>query len=112
MSVDKIFTNLKGLSFLICTMNKSDNRLSKSVTIINDLGLHARSAAQIAKLAQNVKSKVWIIKDEEKVDAASIIDILTLACAKGSKITLKIDDQSDLDILNNIAKLIESGFGE
>jgi len=112
MAVDKIFTNLKGRSFLICTMNKSDKRLSKSVTITNDLGLHARSAAQIAKLAQNVKSKVWIIKDEEKVDAASIIDILTLACAKGSKITLKIDDQSDIDILNNIAKLIESGFGE
>jgi len=95
MAVDKIFTNLKGRSFLICTMNKSDKRLSKSVTITNDLGLH-----------------VWIIKDEEKVDAASIIDILTLACAKGSKITLKIDDQSDLYILNNIAKLIESGFGE
>ncbi len=93
-------------------MNKSDNRLSKSVTITNDLGLHARSAAQIAKLAQNVKSKVWIIKDREKVDAASIIDILTLACAKGSKLTLKIDDQSDLDILNDIAQLIESGFGE
>ena len=93
-------------------MNKSDNKLFKSVTIINDLGLHARSASQIAKLAQNVKSKVWIIKDGEKVDAASIIDILTLACPKGSKITLKIDDQSDLDILNDIAKLIESGFGE
>ena len=46
------------------------------------------------------------------MDAASIIDIITLACAKGSKITLKIDDQSDLDILNNIAKLIETGFGE
>jgi len=93
-------------------MNKSDNELFKTVTIINDLGLHARSASQIAKLAQNVKSKVWIIKDGEKVDAASIIDILTLACPKGTKITLKIDDQSDLDILNDIAKLIESGFGE
>ena len=93
-------------------MNKSDNRLSKSVAITNDLGLHARSAAQIAKLARNVKSKVWIIKDGETVNAASIIDILTLACSKGSKITLKIDDQSDLDILNDIIKLIESGFGE
>ena len=93
-------------------MNKSDNRLSKSVAITNDLGLHARSAAQIAKLARNVKSKVWIIKDGETVNAASIIDILTLACSKGSKITLKIDDQSDLDILNDIIKLIEGGFGE
>ena len=93
-------------------MNKSDNKLLRSVTITNDLGLHARSAAQIAKLARNVKSKVWIIKDGEKVDAASIIDILTLACPKGSKIILKIDDQSDLNILNDIVKLIERGFGE
>jgi phosphocarrier protein len=93
-------------------MNKSDTKLLKRVTITNDLGLHARSAAQIAKLARNVKSKMWIIKDGEKVDAASIIDILTLACPKGSKIILKIDDQSDLDILNDIAKLIERGFGE
>jgi len=93
-------------------MNKSDTKLLKRVTITNDLGLHARSAAQIAKLARNVKSKMWIIKDGEKVDAASIIDILTLACPKGSKITLKIDDPSDLDILNDIAKLIERGFGE
>jgi len=93
-------------------MNKSDTKLLKRVTITNDLGLHARSAAQIAKLARNVKSKMWIIKDGEKVDAASIIDILTLACPKGSKITLKIDDPSDLDILNDIAQLIERGFGE
>jgi phosphocarrier protein len=93
-------------------MDKSDNKLLRSVTITNDLGLHARSAAQIAKLARNVKSKVLIIKDGEKVDAASIIDILTLACPKGSKIILKIDDQSDLDILNDIVKLIERGFGE
>lgn len=93
-------------------MNKSDTKFLKRVTITNDLGLHARSAVQIAKLARNVKSKMWIIKDGEKVDAASIIDILTLACPKGSKITLKIDDPSDLDILNDIAKLIERGFGE
>lgn len=93
-------------------MNKSDNKLLKSVTITNDLGLHARSAAQIAKLAQNVKSKVWIIKDGVQVDASSIIDILTLACPKGSKISLKIDDPSDLGLLNDITKLIESGFGE
>ena len=103
---------MKGRSFLIVTMNKSDTKLLKRVTIINDLGLHARSAAQIAKLARNVKSKMWIIKDGEKVDAASIIDILTLACPKGSKIILKIEDHSDLDILNDIAKLIERGFGE
>jgi phosphocarrier protein len=93
-------------------MNNSENELSRRVTITNDLGLHARSAAKIAKLVQNVTSNVWIIKDGKKVDASSIIDILTLGCPKGSTITIKIDDQSDTGILNELVQLIESGFGE
>ena len=86
--------------------------LSKDLIIINELGLHARSAAQIAKIAQNAKSKVWIIKDGEKADASSIIDILMLACPKDSKITLKIEDCSDVKIFNEIVELVERGFGE
>ena len=93
-------------------MNNPTNELSRRVTIRNDLGLHARSAAKIAKLVQNVKSNVWIIKDGKKADASSIIDILTLVCPKGSIITLKIDDQSDLGILKDLVQLIESGCGE
>ncbi len=86
--------------------------LSRDVVIINELGLHARSAAGIAKLAQNAKSKVWLIMGEERVDASSIIDILSLACSKGSKITLKIDEESDIDILNEIIELIKKVFLE
>jgi phosphocarrier protein len=93
-------------------MNNSTDRLSKDVTITNDLGLHARSAARIAALVQDVKSRVWLVKDGEKADASSIIDILTLACPKGSKITIKIDDKSDIKILDDIVRLIEDGFGE
>lgn len=86
--------------------------LSRDVLIINELGLHARSAARIAKLAQNANSKVWLIRGKERVDASSVIDILSLACSKGSKITLKIDEESDIDILNEIIELIKKGFGE
>ena len=93
-------------------MKNSTDQLSRDVTITNDLGLHARSAARIAALVHKVKSRVWLIKDGEKADASSIIDILTLACPKGSKITIKIDDKSDTEILNNIVQLIENGFGE
>ena len=96
----------------IVAMAKSVNRLSRDVVITNELGLHARSAARIAKLAQNGESKIWIIKDGAKADATSIIDILTLCCEKGSKITIKIDDQSDHAILNDLVQLVENGFGE
>ncbi len=87
-------------------------KLSRDVIVINELGLHARSAAKIAEIAKKANYNVWIIKDNKMVDASSILDILTLECTKGSKITLKIDDQSDLDILNDTVKQFETGFGE
>lgn len=93
-------------------MVKTDIEFSKKVVIINELGLHARSAAKIAQLAQNAKSTIWVIKDNEKADASSIIDILTLACPKGSKIALSADSQLDIDIINEIIALVERGFEE
>jgi phosphocarrier protein HPr len=84
----------------------------RCATIVNELGLHARSAAQIADIAQNSIANVWIQKDDEKADASSIIDILTLACAKETKITIIIEDPGDLPILDAIADLVDSGFGE
>ena len=86
--------------------------LSRNVIVINELGLHARSAARIAEIARKSNYNVWLIKDKKKVDASSILDILTLESPKGSKITLKIDDKSDIDILNDIVKQFEMGFGE
>ena len=91
---------------------RSAPELSRQVIIVNELGLHARSAAKIAELAQNSKAAVWVKKGAEKADASSIVDILTLACGKGSKITLIIKDKADRQILEDIANLIESGFGE
>jgi len=84
----------------------------KHTTIKNELGLHARSAAQIANIARNSIGTVWIQKDDEKADASSILDILTLACPKETNITIIIEDPGDLPILNAIADLVDSGFGE
>ena len=53
-----------------------------------------------------------MMKDGERVDAASILDILTLAGTKGSKIRIEIEDPSDSDILDEMVSLIEDGFGE
>ena len=93
-------------------MTNSAPELFREVVIVNELGLHARSAAKIAELAQNSKAAVWVKKDAEKADASSIVDILTLACEKGSKITLIIEDKADRPILEGIVNLIETGFGE
>lgn len=93
-------------------MTSHKKELSKQVTIVNELGLHARAAAKVAQIAQNGKAKLWIIKDGQKVDASSIIDILTLACAKGTQITITADNESDIHILNAVKEMVESGFEE
>lgn len=84
----------------------------KITTIKNELGLHARSAVQIAHIAGNSAANIWLKKDDKTADASSIIDILTLACGKGTKITVIIEDWADIDILNAIVDLVDSGFGE
>jgi phosphocarrier protein len=93
-------------------MTNSAPKLTRQVIIINELGLHARSAAKIAKLAGRSKAAVWIQKGSAKADASSILDILTLECEKGSKITVGIENKSDSDILEAIVELVKDGFGE
>jgi len=93
-------------------MEPAKKEFVKEVVIVNELGLHARSAAQIASLARQAKSNVWIFKGDQRVDATSIIDILTLAAARGTKIILKVNDGGDLEILETIVALVENGFGE
>jgi len=89
-----------------------EQNLHKTVFIKNELGLHARSAAQIAGIAMKSQGNVWVMKNEEKADASSIMDILTLVCEKGTKIRIIIEDPGDTDILNAIVDLVDNGFGE
>jgi len=53
-----------------------------------------------------------LLKDGEAVDASCVLDILSLACPKGSTLTVKIDDPSDMNVLAQIECLVASGFGE
>jgi phosphocarrier protein HPr len=93
-------------------MNCLESDLQRPVMIVNELGLHARSAAKIAEVARNAKHKVWIARDAETVDAASIIDLLPLGCSKGTEIVVCIENPADQPILNQIIDLVETGFGE
>jgi phosphocarrier protein len=87
-------------------------KLYRKVVIPNELGLHARAAAKIAKLAEQARSDVYIVKDGQEVDATSILDVIALYCPGGVEVAVKITDPGDAKVLNDIARLIESGFGE
>lgn len=87
-------------------------KLSRKVVIPNELGLHARGAAKIARLAEGARSDVYIVKDGQEVDAKSILDVIALYCPCGVEVVVKITDPGDVQVLNRIARLIETGFGE
>ncbi len=93
-------------------MVNNEQILNKTVFIKNELGLHARSAGQIARIAMKSTGNVWVMKSEEKADASSIMDILTLVCEKGTKIRIMIEDPRDTEILNAIVDLVDNVFGE
>ena len=86
--------------------------ISKKVTVVNALGIHARVAVKVSKLARAASAGVWMTKDGQTVDASSILDILTLACTQGTTVTLEIDDPADMDVLGKLEHLVAGGFGE
>jgi phosphocarrier protein HPr len=86
--------------------------LSRTVQIVNSLGLHARAAARLAAVAGRAGGPVWLIRATERVDATSIIDILTLACPPGSVLTIEVHRLEDRPILEELAELVGNGFGE
>jgi phosphocarrier protein len=87
-------------------------KLTRNVKVPNELGLHARAAAKIAKLAEQARSTVFICKDGEEADATSILDVIALYCPYGSHVIVRITDPADMKVLNNIVRMIETGFGE
>ncbi len=89
-----------------------NEQISRDVVIVNELGLHARSAAKIAKLAQQATAEVWLEKDGEQADATSIIDLLSLICPQGTTVTVTVSDGRDSSIMDAIVDLITKGFGE
>ena len=86
--------------------------LSRNLTITNELGLHARAAAKLVKLAEKAHGPVFVGKDGEEVDATSLLDIIGLYCPQGTEVSLRIIDPADSDLLNEMAGLVEKGFGE
>ncbi len=87
-------------------------RLERSFTIVNSLGLHARPAAMLVQAANRYRSDVQIEKDGMQVNAKSIMGVLTLAASRGSVILVVCEGDDALAAMEAVAKVIESGFGE
>ncbi len=80
--------------------------------IINALGLHARAAAQLVKIANRHKCDVGLECDGQKVNGKSIMGVLMLAAAQGMKVKIRCDGEDAAGCLAELEKLIAARFGE
>jgi len=86
--------------------------VQKTLTIKNELVLHARSAAMIVRAVEGCRSTVSLERDGTTVDARSLLDILTLACPKDSRIVVRADGDDAREVVESIEKLVDGRFGE
>ena len=86
--------------------------VKKEVIVTNNNGLHARPATFFIQKANTYKSSVWVEKDERKVNAKSLLGVLSLGIAKGMSITLIADGQDEVGAIDGLVELIQTGFAE
>ncbi|PTN12734.1 HPr family phosphocarrier protein [Nitrosomonas aestuarii] len=84
----------------------------KEVEIINKLGLHARASAKLTKLASQYKCEVWLTGNNRRVNAKSIMGVMTLAAGKGTKMQIETTGEQETEAINALVALIENYFGE
>ena len=85
---------------------------SRSVTVVNALGLHARAAARFVHLAAKFTAQVRVARDAKVMDGKSIMGILLLAAARGTTITISADGADEQAAVDALAELVLTGFGE
>ncbi len=86
--------------------------VTKEITIINKLGIHARPAAQFVKVASRFVSDITVERDGEEVDGKSIMGLMMLAVGYGSKIVVTADGEDEQAAIEALAALAERKFEE
>ena len=86
--------------------------ISRTVTIVNRKGLHARPAASFVKLASQFDCRIRIREGDRDVDGKSIMGMMMLAASQGAKITIDTDGQDELSAIDSLSNLVAEGFNE
>jgi phosphocarrier protein HPr len=86
--------------------------LTREIEIINKLGLHARASAKLTQTAGQFQSAVFIMKAGRRVNAKSIMGVMMLAAAKGTKVGLEVSGADESEAMDAVVNLINDKFGE
>ena len=86
--------------------------VSKNVVVNNQVGLHARPATFFIQKANEFKSSIWVEKEERRVNAKSLLGVLSLGIVKGTNITLIADGADEKEAVAALVDLVNDNFGE
>ena len=86
--------------------------LSREVTIVNEVGLHARPATFFIQKANTYNASIWIEKEDRRVNAKSLLGVLSMGIVKGTDVTLIADGDDEADALNGLEQLIMTGLND
>ena len=86
--------------------------ISQRVTVVNQLGMHARAAARFVHLATRFEAQIKVARDTREMDGKSIMGLLLLAAARGTSLTITADGADETEAIAALSALVESGFGE
>ena len=84
-------------------------RASREITIVNELGLHARPAAEFVRRAKAFRSDIWLVTENGRFSALSLIDVMRANLDRGAVVTLEAHGTDAEEALDRLAKLV-SGF--
>jgi phosphocarrier protein HPr len=86
--------------------------MTRTVTVINVLGMHARAAARFVRLASSFASQVRVNRNGRMIDGKSIMGLLLLAAARGAAITISADGPDEAAAIDALCALVERGFDD
>ena len=86
--------------------------VKREMTITNNIGLHARPATFFIQKANTFKSSIWIEKEDRKVNAKSLLGVLSLGIAKGMVVTLVAEGQDENEAVEGLINLVQNGLAE
>ena len=84
----------------------------KEVTINNQVGLHARPATFFIQKANEFKCSIWVEKDERRVNAKSLLGVLSLGIIQGTSVSLVADGADEKEAVDTLVELVSSDFAE
>ena len=84
----------------------------REITIINRLGLHARAAARFVEVASRFQAEVHLIRGEREVNGKSIMGVMMLAAARGTRLTLEAHGEDAGEAVEALEQLVAERFGE